>query len=397
MLGSSGPFALVTIFSVALSYKVVGDPELIKNQEIWDPYQVSWYESHGRFGNRVNPWYQSPYNNPSLQRNQQVHAPNEANVPPGGTSHQGQSLSVSNEPISSNATSVLTMQSYSTNNSSSLISTGTQIATLDTAVVLPPFPTANTTVSSSLHTMPTALPPIANDFKDLPIYPTYAQFCDAVDAYSVTSLGGHPPKPSLLTYQWYMAIVGRNMSISEQAMFLANVIWETAGLQFREELACMAGNCVYGRYYGRGYIQLTWDYNYRDASFAIFGDDRLLRTPDLAAQIDIGWKTALFYWRRHVTPRLEEHNAVERFLFGYTVMAINGAIECRPDSRETERLKIYNAILRLWRLRDNSPGRMTGCHFEGAYNVFLQATPLIESSTISQTETVTPMGMRLIF
>ena len=92
---------------------------------------------------------------------------------------------------------------------------------------------------------------------DLPKQPTYEMFCAAVDAYSVTRAGGHPPKPALIVYRWYQDIVARVMSIDEQVMFLANVIWESGGLQFVEEIACKSGGCAYGKDYGRGYIQLT--------------------------------------------------------------------------------------------------------------------------------------------
>ena len=33
-------------------------------------------------------------------------------------------------------------------------------------------------------------------------------------------------------------------------------------------------------YYGRGYMQLSWQYNYLAASKDLYGDDRLARNPD---------------------------------------------------------------------------------------------------------------------
>lgn len=206
------------------------------------------------------------------------------------------------------------------------------------------------------------------DPKGLPANPTYEMFCAAADAYSVTQPGGHPPTPDHVVYEWYQDIIARNMSLSEQAMFLANVVWETGGLQYVEEIACKNETCAYGKYYGRGYIQLTWDYNYREASLHLFGDGRLLVHPELVAEVEYGWRTALFYWREHVTPRLLENDALEKHLFGYSVMAINGPVECTPESTGLDRLKIYNKILTEWGIPHELPGTMTGCHVPKASN-----------------------------
>lgn len=61
----------------------------------------------------------------------------------------------------------------------------------------------------------------------------------------------------------------------ELAMFLAQILWESDGLKAKREYACISDGCPFsykskedypGRsYYGRGYIQLTWYGNYRDA------------------------------------------------------------------------------------------------------------------------------------
>jgi hypothetical protein len=39
-------------------------------------------------------------------------------------------------------------------------------------------------------------------------------------------------------------------------------------------------------------MQLTWDYNYKDASAYLYGDDRLLRNPDSVGEDpEVGWAT----------------------------------------------------------------------------------------------------------
>ncbi|HEV7883502.1 MAG TPA: glycoside hydrolase family 19 protein [Solirubrobacteraceae bacterium] len=99
-------------------------------------------------------------------------------------------------------------------------------------------------------------------------------------------------------------------SITSQAraeMFLAQVLHESAGLQFFEEIAsgdayegrCAdLGNCRHGdgrRYKGRGPIQLTGRANYRWAGHLL--GLALEEHPELAAQHTIGWRIAGLYWK----------------------------------------------------------------------------------------------------
>lgn len=90
------------------------------------------------------------------------------------------------------------------------------------------------------------------------------------------------------------------------SMFLAQVLHESAGLRYFEEIASGSayegrrdlGNVHPGdgrRYKGRGPIQLTGRNNYRAA-----GRDlglSLEAHPDLAARHDVGWRIAGWYWR----------------------------------------------------------------------------------------------------
>lgn len=50
-------------------------------------------------------------------------------------------------------------------------------------------------------------------------------------------------------------------------------------------------------YYGRGYVQLTWDYNYKKVGAAIGQDTKLYINPDLALDKDIAYKVASFGMR----------------------------------------------------------------------------------------------------
>lgn len=144
-------------------------------------------------------------------------------------------------------------------------------------------------------------------------------------------------------------------------MFIANSIWETAGFQHVEEIACKTGSCTYGKYYGRGYIQLTWDYNYKQASQEIYKDDRLVRNPELVAQPEGAWRTAIWFWNKNVAPALKAANAVESYKLGYSVKKINGALECPANEKAQNRLAIYNAVLDSWGIAKGNPGTLEGC------------------------------------
>ncbi|GJN02478.1 hypothetical protein PR202_ga19832 [Eleusine coracana subsp. coracana] len=80
--------------------------------------------------------------------------------------------------------------------------------------------------------------------------------------------------------------------------------------------------CVPGKkYYGRGPLQLSWNYNYGPAGQAIGFDG--LGDPGQGGAGPyplVSFKTALWFWMKyvHVMPQG----------FGATIRAINGAVEC---------------------------------------------------------------------
>lgn len=193
--------------------------------------------------------------------------------------------------------------------------------------------------------------------------PTYQQFCSAVAGYSKTSAGGVPATPSQDTYNSYIQYVAGNYTIGEQAMFLANAIWETAGLTTLNETACSSGTCSYGNYYGRGYLQLTWDYNYQAASSAIYGNQSLYTNPDIASYGDGAWQTAVWFWKTNVHPSIT-NTVLSSYNLGVSVKIINGAIECPATATgaANNRLIIYNNILSIWGIANGNPGTLQGCN-----------------------------------
>lgn len=92
------------------------------------------------------------------------------------------------------------------------------------------------------------------------------------------------------------------------AAFLAQLAHESIELRFFEEIASGAayegrrdlGNTQPGdgpRYKGRGPIQLTGRANYRAAGKALGLD--LEGNPAAAARLDVGFRTAAWFWRTH--------------------------------------------------------------------------------------------------
>ncbi|MFG3512822.1 glycoside hydrolase family 19 protein [Streptomyces bobili] len=127
----------------------------------------------------------------------------------------------------------------------------------------------------------------------------------------------------------------------EAAAFLANVSHETGGLvhiveqntanyphycDWSQPYGCPAGQAAY---YGRGPIQLSWNFNYKAAGDALGID--LLNNPWLVQNdAAVAWKTGLWYWNTQNGPgTMTPHNAmVNGAGFGQTIRSINGSLEC---------------------------------------------------------------------
>lgn len=110
---------------------------------------------------------------------------------------------------------------------------------------------------------------------------------------------------------------------------------------------CPAGQAAY---YGRGPIQLSWNFNYKAAGDALhinlLGDPwQVERNPSVA------WKTALWYWMTQNGPgTMTPHNAmVNNAGFGETIRSINGSLECggRNPAQVQSRINSYQAIINI--------------------------------------------------
>lgn len=166
----------------------------------------------------------------------------------------------------------------------------------------------------------------------------------------------------------------------ELMAFLANISQETTGgwptapggqyawgLYFREEVGYEGttnigyrdeANALYppapGKsYHGRGPIQLSYNYNYGQASEFIFGDKNvLLANPEKVIQEGvIAFQTAIWFWMAQQYPKPSCHEVMipgkwtptaEQLAiglkpgFGATVNIINGGIECGGPAENTK-------------------------------------------------------------
>jgi len=153
----------------------------------------------------------------------------------------------------------------------------------------------------------------------------------------------------------------------EASIFLAQILWESGGLKYKRELQCVKTGCpgkydssvgIPGKnYYGRGYIQLTHSYNYKAASLALYGDDRLIKNPDLVADDeDAAWGTAFWFWKTNVHSKA----GIAQGHFGVATRAVNGG-ECTGNLPAAHsRFAIYKKILAAIKL--NTPAIETGCY-----------------------------------
>ena len=156
-------------------------------------------------------------------------------------------------------------------------------------------------------------------------------------------------------------------------MALAQFMHESRGLQDKEEEACKDSKCpgsytnhgceVPGKYYyGRGYIQLSWCYNYRDAGRGLGRGDELLNNPDLVAQDEqLAWDTAFWFWRVNV------HNGqygaqVQEGQFGFSTRSINGGEECTGQNvnKSQQRFAYYRNVFSAFGIEGQPDER--GCY-----------------------------------
>lgn len=167
---------------------------------------------------------------------------------------------------------------------------------------------------------------------------------------------------ALSAYPGFATTGSDTVKKQEAAAFLANVSHETGGLVYIVEqntanyphycdatqpYGCPAGQSAY---YGRGPIQLSWNFNYKAAGDALGID--LLHNPNLVqSDSAIAWKTGLWYWNTQSGPgTMTPHNAmVNGAGFGETIRSINGSIECNGGNpaQVQSRINAYQSFVSI--------------------------------------------------
>nr|WP_209311218.1 glycoside hydrolase family 19 protein [Streptomyces spiramenti] len=146
---------------------------------------------------------------------------------------------------------------------------------------------------------------------------------------------------ALSSYPGFTKTGSTEVQRREAAAFLANVSHETGGLvhiveqntgnyshycDWGQPFGCPAGQSAY---YGKGPIQLSWNYNYKAAGDALGID--LLNNPWLVQNdAAVSWRTALWFWNTQSgAGNMSGHQAIVGGAgFGESIRSINGSIEC---------------------------------------------------------------------
>ncbi|XP_062699255.1 uncharacterized protein LOC134284425 [Aedes albopictus] len=139
----------------------------------------------------------------------------------------------------------------------------------------------------------------------------------------------------------------------EAIMLLAQLINESGGFQHTSEDE--GSEKKYAPYYGRGYIQLTHKENYRDASMAIFGDERLVDNADIVSSSpDMSMRVSTWYWVAKVRAAVGPSN----HSFNRTTHAINGKLEPPGSDMVKKRhslfIQVYNSFCRMFQKNRSS-------------------------------------------
>jgi hypothetical protein len=167
-----------------------------------------------------------------------------------------------------------------------------------------------------------------------------------------------------------------NLRKREVAALLAHFAHETGDFYYTQEInptcgcdtsrsyGCPAGSC---NYFGRGWTQLTWNFNYNDAGNALGYD--LLHNPGwVSSDANISAQTAAWYWATQYGPGgygANSHQAISDSNggggFGQTIWHVNGSLECNGSNTAQMNDRINRYRTYCDRLGCSGYGNNIGC------------------------------------
>ena len=178
----------------------------------------------------------------------------------------------------------------------------------------------------------------------------------------------------------------------ELAAFMAQMAHETGNFRYRREISggrsdydgggpytLPDGKVVPAIYHGRGYIQLTHKYNYKEYGDKLGVD--LVNNPELAMQGDIAAKIAVLYWNKNVRPTVNGdwdnvflHSKAINYPAATSPSQVNGMAD--RQAKYDQYLKKYGS------------SQTTGSSYETQGEV--PGTPLPRGENQNQGESVSP-------
>ncbi|KAI9340217.1 lysozyme-like domain-containing protein, partial [Obelidium mucronatum] len=162
------------------------------------------------------------------------------------------------------------------------------------------------------------------------------------------------PKHSTLYSAFVRGFTAPLSGRKELALLIGNTAHESASFQHTEEIQCkgvtqVTSNCAYGWYHGRGYIQLSWEDNYRKAAEAL-GNPAILTNPDIVMYDEaVNWSTVQWYWTSTTQPVLKDNG----YTLGNSVKSINGYLECGKNPIAEQRVKFIKCLTKTLTGEDN--------------------------------------------
>lgn len=113
-------------------------------------------------------------------------------------------------------------------------------------------------------------------------------------------------------------------TLKEVAMYLAQLLHESGGLKYTREIS---PDPSYGKYYGRGYIQLSDKRNYRAAGNELGYDYE--GDPDMVERDPHAWLTSGWYWQTECSRHVSK---------GFRATTTNGIRPLTPNHENRERI-----------------------------------------------------------